>query len=144
MTHKPQYTKAFTALLTFALLASGCTKKRDAALPDAEALQTFAISDFGTIQDDGGFKVTARQSVRAQSSGTSSKATEEKGLVAVDADNSSIPSRMRFMFNNLEVSGQETGDFKVVFGVDAKYVTAYKITGNINALSSLPAKERGI
>ena len=138
MAHKPQYTKAFTALLSLALMASGCTKKRDAALTDADALQTFAISEFGTA-DSSGFKASLKSSVREQSAAgiQGNKATEEKGLVAIDADNSSIPQRLRFMFNNLEVSGQEGQDFKIVFSVDSKFVTAYKLTNNVSVLSKL-------
>ncbi|WP_168196472.1 zinc-dependent metalloprotease [Bdellovibrio sp. NC01] len=136
MAHKPQYTKAFTALLAFALVASGCTKKRDAALSDQEALQTFAISDFGTVSENSGFKANMKASVRSQAlvGSQNSKATEEKGLVAVDADDSSIPSRLRFMFNDLEVSGTEKDNFKIVFGIDSKFVTAYKLA-SIDSLS---------
>ncbi|MDG0815594.1 zinc-dependent metalloprotease [Bdellovibrio svalbardensis] len=138
MAHRPQYTKAFTALLSFALLASGCTKTRDAALTDTEALQTFAISDFGTISESAGYKVSSKASVRTLGANTiGNKASEEKGLVTIDPEDSAIPQRLRFMFNNLEVSGQESQDFKIVFGVDSKYVTAYKLTNNLNSLTKL-------
>lgn len=138
MAHKPQYTKAFTALLTFALVAAGCTKKRDATLPDSEALEIFAISDFATPSSEG-FKAIAKSSAREKSlvEATSNKASNEKGLVAVDTSESSIPQRLRFMFENLEVSGQEAQDFKIVFGVDSKYVTAYKLTNNVDGLTRL-------
>ncbi|UXR64490.1 zinc-dependent metalloprotease [Bdellovibrio bacteriovorus] len=138
MTHKPQYTKAFTALLTFALVAAGCTAKRDAALPDAEALQTFAISEFGNISEGDGYKVSLKPGLRAQNMGIqSNKATQEKGLVAIDAEESGVPKRLRFMFKDLEVSGQEQQSFKIVFGVDSKYVTAYKMTSDLNSLTVL-------
>lgn len=138
MTHKPQYTKAFTALLTFALVAAGCTAKRDATLPDAEALQTFAISEFGNISEGDGYKVSLKPGLRAQNMGIqSNKANQEKGLVAIDAEESGVPKRLRFMFKDLEVSGQEQQSFKIVFGVDSKYVTAYKMTSDVNSLTVL-------
>lgn len=136
MAQKPQYTKAFAALMAFALAAAGCTKKRDANLPDAEALQTFAISEFATA-DSSGLKVSAKSTVSAASASTQDKATEEKGQVSLDSDNSDIPKRLRFMFENLAVSGQESQDFKIVFSVDSKFVTAYKLTSNVNSLTKL-------
>ncbi|KHD89280.1 MAG: hypothetical protein OM95_04375 [Bdellovibrio sp. ArHS] len=138
MAHKPQYTKAFTALLTFALVAAGCTKKRDAALPDSEALEIFAISEFATPSSEG-YKAVAKASAREKSlvESASNKASNEKGLVAIETSDSAIPQRLRFMFENLEVSGQEAQDFKIVFGVDSKYVTAYKLTNHIDGLTRL-------
>lgn len=138
MAHKIQYTKAFTALLTFALLASGCTKSRDAALPDADALQTFAISDFGTVSETAGFSANKKTSLHSLADNTAgNKASAEKGLVTIETDSSSIPQRLRFMFNDFEISGQENQDFKIVFGVDSKYVTAYKLVNNLNSLTKL-------
>ncbi|HWU42150.1 MAG TPA: hypothetical protein VN132_01890, partial [Bdellovibrio sp.] len=135
MAQTSQYAKAFTALLTFALIASGCTKKRDAALPDADAVQIFAISDFSTPTGSG-FKPSTKSSSRVDLAGIQgSKATEEKGLVAIDAESSAIPKRLRFMFSNLEIAGQENQNFKIVFGVDSKYVTAYKLSNDLDSLT---------
>lgn len=137
MSHKAQYSKAFTAVLTMALIATGCTKKRDAALPDTEALQVFAISEFGKVNENT-YQTTLKSSSKEKVlSASSNKATDERGLVAVDADSSNIPKRLKFMFSGLEVAGQTADDFKIVFGVDSKFVTAYKVVNNTSKLSKL-------
>ncbi|MGZ3774569.1 MAG: zinc-dependent metalloprotease [Pseudobdellovibrionaceae bacterium] len=136
MTQKSQFAKALTALISFALVATGCTKKRDAALPDSDVPQTFAIDEFGSPSSSG-FSVAVKASLKDKAAIQSYKASTQKGLVSIDSESSSIPKRLQFMFDGLEVSGQENQDFKIVFGVDAKFVTAYKLTSNLNSLSAL-------
>lgn len=136
MIQKSQFPKALTALVALALFATGCVKKRDAALPEAEALQTFSIDEFASPSSPG-FNVSMKSSLSESSEALNNKATLEKGLVSIDTTESSIPARLRFMFENLEVSGQENQKFKIVFGIDSKFVTAYKLTNNLTSLTTL-------
>lgn len=136
MIHKSQVSKALTSLLALALFVSGCTKTRDARLSDSDTLAIFAISDFGTVQENAGFEVPAKAAIRSQ--GTSAdKAVYEKTRVSLDIDESSVPERMRFMFNDLEIAGQENKSVKIIFSVDSKFVTAYKVTSDVSSLSAL-------
>lgn len=134
---KSQQSVAFAAIMALALMAAGCTKSRDAALPDTEALQTFAISEFGA-PTDAGFQAKMKASAKLSSTDqVSNKALQEKGMIAFDVKNSSIPDRLKFMFKELEVSGQGIQNYKIVFGVDAKFVTAYKAVSDVESLSIL-------
>lgn len=135
MVNKTQVNKAVMSLVALMLFISGCTKTREARLSDADDLAIFAISDFGTVQDGAGFDVPSKPAVRSQSI-SSDKALYGKTRVGLDADESSIPERMRFMFNDLEVAGQENKAMKIVFGVDSKFVTAYKVTSDLESLTS--------
>ncbi|NUN04278.1 MAG: zinc-dependent metalloprotease [Bdellovibrio sp.] len=136
MADNNQYVKALSALLATTLFVSGCTKTRDAALPDTEALSIFAISEFETPTSKG-FQAAGKVNSQEKAQSQSNMAVAEKGLVAIDPADSSVPERLRFMFENLEVSGQQAEKFKIVFGVDAKFVTAYKQTNDLNSLTKL-------
>ncbi|KYG66019.1 hypothetical protein AZI86_02825 [Bdellovibrio bacteriovorus] len=135
MVNKTQVNKAVMSLVALVLFISGCTKTRDARLSDSDTLAIFAISDFGTVQDGAGFDVPSKPAVRSQSI-SSDKALFGKTRVGLDADESSVPERMRFMFNDLEVAGQENKSMKIAFGVDSKFVTAYKVTSDLGSLTS--------
>lgn len=136
MSNKSQYAKAFTALLALAIFATGCTKKRDAALPEEAQENIFAISEIPELQTENTeFKVQTDESLSVLSLGDSSKATAEKGLVSVAEAN--VPNRLKYMFKGLEMSGQTGKTYPVTFSVDKQFVTAYKIVSDATDLSAL-------
>lgn len=136
MANNSQYIKALTALIAFTLFATGCTKKRDAALPDEAQDAIFAISDIENLQSEQSqYKVTTESRAQTLSLADSSKATAEKGLVAVS--DSDVPKRLKFMFKGLEISGQSDRSYPIVFSVDKQFVTAYKIVSDASELSIL-------
>ncbi|UOF01095.1 zinc-dependent metalloprotease [Bdellovibrio reynosensis] len=136
MTPKSQYAKAFMALVALTLFVSGCTKKRDASLSESEEETIFAISEFGQLNlDNSSQKVQTDERLTELSLGEASKATAEKGMVAVtDVE---VPKRLKFMFKGLQITGQANRSYPVVFSVDKKYVTAYKIVSDTTELSIL-------
>jgi len=50
MNQKSHFTQALTSLIVTAIFVSGCSKKRDAALPEDAQESVFAISEFGDLQ----------------------------------------------------------------------------------------------
>lgn len=136
MSNKSQYAKAFTALLALTLFATGCAKKRDAALPEEAQENIFAISEIPELQTENTqFKVQTDDSLSTLSLGDSSKATAEKGSVSVRDAN--VPNRLKYMFKGLEMSGQAGHSYPVTFSVDKQFVTAYKIVSDTSELSAL-------
>lgn len=136
MTHRSQYAKALTALVALALFVTGCTKKRDASLPEDAQESIFAISDFGDLQTENSqMKVATDERLSTLSLGESSKATAEKGVVAVtDVE---VPNRLKFMFKGLEMTGQAGRSYPITLSVDKQFVTAYKIVNDASELSIL-------
>lgn len=136
MTQKSQFTKAMTALIALALFATGCTKKRDAALPEDAQESIFAISEFGELQaENTQMKISTDERLSNLSLGESAKATAEKGIVAVtDVE---VPSRLTFMFKGLEMTGQAGHSYPITLSVDKQFVTAYKIVADASELSIL-------
>lgn len=136
MNQKSQFAKAFTVLVAMALFATGCTKKRDASLPDEQQESIFAISDFGELNPENSpLKVDTEERPTALSLGESAKATAEKGLVTVTS--ADVPERLKFMFKGFEMTGQAGHSYPVTLSVDKQFVTAYKIVNNISELSIL-------
>ncbi|XGC80210.1 hypothetical protein ACES2L_12840 [Bdellovibrio bacteriovorus] len=136
MTPKSQYAKALLALVALTLFVSGCTKKRDATLSESEEETIFAISEFGELNlENNSQKVQTDERLTELSLGEASKATAEKGMVAVtDVE---VPKRLQFMFKGLQITGQANRSYPVVFSVDKKYVTAYKVVADASELSIL-------
>jgi len=133
---KSQYAKAFTAIIAFALFASGCTKSREAALPDGMQEAVFAISEFGDLQTENSqFKVQTDDSLSELSIGDSAKATAEKGLVSID--DAEVPGRLKYMFLGLEITGQANKEYPLTFSVDKQFVTAYKVVTDPSELTIL-------
>ncbi len=129
------HSKALAALMSIVLMAAGCTKQRDPSLPEAEALQIFALSEFAGPTSQG-FTVRSKPIEKDQTDLTNT-AFQEKGLVALDAEHSALPERLKFMFANLEISGQSTENYQIVFGVDSKFVTIYKAVKSLETLSTI-------
>ncbi len=118
------------------LFATGCTKSRDAELPTEMQESVFAISDFGDTQTESSqFSIETDDSHSNLSLGNSSKATAEKGLVALS--DVKVPSRLKYMFSGLEVTGLTSHNYPVTFSVDKQFVTAYKIVTNPSELTIL-------
>lgn len=133
MNPKAQYTKALTAMMALALFVTGCTKQRDAALPEDAQETIFSIDTFGT--ENAQYKVSTDDQMSQLSLGDSSKATAEKGLVQVA--NSDVPQRLKYMFKGLKINGQPNQNYSIVFSVDKQYVTAYKIVTTSKDMSIL-------
>nr|BFD68265.1 hypothetical protein HAGR004_32870 [Bdellovibrio sp. HAGR004] len=136
MSNKTQYAKALTALVAFALFASGCTKKRDAALPEEAQESIFAIKETDALQaESADMQVTTDERLTNLSLGDASKATAEKGVVAVT--DVKVPNRLKFMFKGLEMTGQAGRSYPITLSVDRQFVTAYKIVSDVSELSIL-------
>lgn len=136
MTQKSQYAKALTAVIALALFVTGCTKQRDASLPEEAQESIFAISEFGELQTENTtLKVTTDDQLAQLSIGESSKATAEKGIVAVT--DVKVPKRLKFMFKGLEMTGQAGRSYPITLSVDKQFVTAYKIVNDASELSIL-------
>lgn len=135
MTHKSQYAKALTALVALALFVTGCTKTRDAALPEDAQESNFSISEVDSLQTDSSLAVTTDERLSNLSLGESSKATAEKGVVAVTEVQ--VPSRLKFMFKGLEMTGQAGRSYPITLSVDKQFVTAYKVVNDASELSIL-------
>ncbi|WII72882.1 hypothetical protein QJS83_03230 [Bdellovibrio sp. 22V] len=136
MTQKSQYAKALTALVALALFVTGCAKKRDASLPEEAQETVFAISDFGNLETENSqMKVNTDERLTSLSLGDSSKATAEKGIVAVT--DVQVPERLKFMFKGLEMTGQAGRSYPITLSVDKQFVTAYKIVSDTSEMSIL-------
>lgn len=136
MSQKTQYSKALVAVLAFAIFAVGCTKSREAELPYEMQKSVFAISEFGETQTENSqFSLETDNSVSNLSLGNSSKATAEKGIVALDSVK--VPGRLKYMFSGLEITGLTDHTYPVTFSVDKQYVTVYKIVTNPAELTIL-------
>lgn len=130
-------TQLTTALLALTLLATGCTKKRDAALPEDQETQIFAISDFGTIDSaKDGFGLKTTSVIAASAASDQSKAINEKGRVNIDLESLAMPNSLKFMFRGFEMQGTPGKQYPLVFSLNQKVVTAYKVVANANELST--------
>lgn len=136
MSQKLPYSKALVTVLAFAMFAVGCTKSRDAELPYEMQKSVFAISEFGETQTENTqYSVATDDSVSQLSLGNASKATAEKGVVALDTVK--VPSRLKYMFSGLEITGLTDHTYPITFSVDKQFVTAYKIVNNPDELTIL-------
>lgn len=136
MSQKSQFAKALTSIIALALFVSGCTKKRDASLPEEQQETVFAISDFGELKTENTqLKIETEDRPLNLSLGESAKATAEKGMVAVT--NAEVPERLKFMFKGFEMTGQAGHSYPITLSVDKQFVTAYKIVNDLSQLSIL-------
>jgi len=128
-------------LLTTLVVTAACTKKRDAKMPDEEAEGTFAIAelDMGG-KPDSSFTFKTGSDTLSLSLTESTRATNEKGLAFVDSDSAQVPERLRYMFTNLEVSGQANQTFKIAFTVDNKALTALRVVNDPQELGRLESQ----
>lgn len=128
--------KTVSTLLMVSVLAAACTKKRDAAFSEDEANSVFAISEFGNIEDaNSSFSLKTSNTELSLNSNEKLKAFAEQGLVAVEEAN--VPARLKFMFEDLQLSGQKASQLKIHFTVDRQSVTAWKEVTDARALTAL-------
>lgn len=122
-----------TGLITAATVMSSCTKTRKAELPESQQASVFAISEFGETLENSQYKVTARLADTARSNSAHAVDLEDKNLLS--SQDALVPTRLKFMFQDLPLSRQSTAQFEVTFSVDKEYITAYKISKNSAELS---------
>jgi hypothetical protein len=136
MNQKSHFTQALTSLIVTAIFVSGCSKKRDAALPEDAQESVFAISEFGDLQiENNKNSLNTDTEQKSLTLSEASKATSEKGLVAVTRVDA--PQRLRFMFKGLEIQAKVNQSYPLTFSVDRQFVTAYKIVSDPTELSIL-------
>ncbi|HEY8271250.1 MAG TPA: hypothetical protein VIG33_10215 [Pseudobdellovibrionaceae bacterium] len=123
-------------ILSLALFGTGCTKSREAELPANMQASIFAITEFGDIQTENSqFSMATDDTLSTLSLGNSSKATAEKGVVALTEVN--VPGRLKYMFSGLTITGLAAHNYPVTFSVDRQFVTAYKVVTNPMELTIL-------
>ncbi len=127
------------AVMVLILVATAaCTKSRKAQLSDEQQGSVFAISEFGEISENSGYEAMLTSAAAlAEGSDSSLQAFETDGKARLFAHEVNVPSRMKFMFDNLPLSNLKSKNFKITFSVDKEYVSAYKVTKNVNELSVL-------
>lgn len=121
-------------LVVFSIFA-GCTKNRKAELDETTSEQVFEISMFG--------EPTANSSFEIQKTESNGKADSQ--LKAIDASDAArlsenevqVPSRIKFMFEQLPMTSQADQQFKVTFTVDQNNVIAYKVAPNVATLNPI-------
>ncbi len=129
--------KAILLLLVFAATGA-CTKSRKAQLPEEQQASVFAISEFGEISENSAYEaILTSAASSAQGDSTSLQAFETDDNARLFAHEVTVPNKMKFMFDNLPLSNLKNKGFKITFSVDKDYVSAYKITKNVNELSIL-------
>lgn len=136
MAQKTQTAKALTALIALALFVTGCTKKRDATLSEEASETIFSISEIETANTQ--YQIKTDDAMNTLTLGQASKATAEKGLVAVSEAN--VPARLKYMFKGLEMTAQSGRSYPIMLSVDKQFVTAYKVVTDLSELSLLEAQ----
>lgn len=119
--------------IAMVLFAVGCTKKRDAKAPEALSRNLFEISEFSGTD----YNLKTDSKMKALSWSESAKVGNEKGRVQVISDSSNVPERLKFMVQDLDISGQPNQDVKMHLEIDSENVTAYKIVNNVDELSAI-------
>jgi hypothetical protein len=126
----------FAAKITAVLiLASSCTKTRNAELSEDLQSSVFAISEFGAPSDTSSF--SAKVSTEAADSSINPLAVSSDSRAQLHAQEVNVPERMKFMFDNMPLMNLQSRDFQLTFSVDRNYVTAYKIAADISKLSEV-------
>ena len=114
---------------------SGCTKTRQAELPDDVKPNIFAKSDFITPQESP--YVATKELATASGDTTSMKALDSAQASVLSGDDVTVPDRLKFMFDKLPMSGQTTKQFKITFSVDKDFITSYKVVQSASELTPL-------
>lgn len=116
-------------LLALTLIISACTKTRQAALPEDTEATIFSIAEVEVEAAS----INTDDQLKSLTTGDFSKATAEKGIVAVS--DVEVSERLKFMFRGLEISGQAGKKYPIAISVDRQFVTAYKIVSDTSELS---------
>ncbi len=119
------------------VMVSACTKSRKAELSEEQQTSVFVITDFGEVSENTNFEAQITSAAADVSNGNSLKAIDSDSKARLFAHEVTVPTRMKFMFDNLPLSNLQTKKFKIIFSVDKDYVTAYKVTRNLGELSVL-------
>lgn len=128
-------------LFTSLILATACTKKRDAKMPEDEAEGTFAISELDlAYKQESNFSLKTSAEMRALDQTEILRADYENGVVIVDEDSVQVPARLRYMFTHLEMAGQTNQTYQLAFSVDNKAVTALKVVSDAEGLSRMESQ----
>lgn len=122
------------ALLAASLLVA-CAKPRDPAFPEGTADQIFSVAELGSVNGEGSATITTSEA-KTLSPAQQSRALYEKGIVKVNAFSFSGTSRLRFMFEDLEVSGRPEQTLRLVFGLGKDFLTVYKVVTNAEELTA--------
>jgi hypothetical protein len=127
-----------TLIKLVALIAfvSSCTKSRKAELPEEQKNSIFAISEFGTVSDDSPYSAQIRSDIKDENSLTP-MSIENNTKALMTSNEVNVPSRMKFMFNDMPLMNLQNRQFKITFSVDREFVTAYKVTGEVDKLTML-------
>jgi len=136
----------FSLILTVATVLAGCPKKRDASLPDDVKSDVYEISLFGNADVNSNYSIQKADSATssaksivnsAKRSTKGSKILNTEEAQTISGDEVSVPARIRFMFENLPLTNQNTTKFNITFTVDKKNITAYKIVANTSELNAI-------
>ncbi len=114
---------------------SGCTKTRQAELPDDVKPNIFAKADFMTSQDTP--YVATKELATPSGVSTSMKALDSVQASVLSGDDVTVPDRLKFMFDKLPMSGQTAKQFKITFSIDKDFVTSYKVVQSAAELTPL-------
>jgi hypothetical protein len=127
--------KTMFQVLMLTVVISSCTKNRKAELPEDAAPDIFAISTFGSPDDNSNFSANKTDVIEASDSGL--KALDLNQTNKLLADDVTVPGNIKFMFDKLPLTNQKSGKFKITFTVDKKNVTAYKVAANVSELNAI-------
>lgn len=128
--HIPLTTKFFSTVckLSLTILAvTSCTKTREASLPEAEQEQIIAISEFGEISAQTNFNVKTSAKKDSNIEINPASAINEISAYKVNENEVNVPERLQYMFKNLGIKSNKNEVLKIVFSVDEKTITAFKV-----------------
>ncbi len=127
--------KTLLHVMVLTIAVSSCTKNREAALPDDAAPNVYAISMFGTPDENSVF--AANKEEASVASDNEIKILDLNQTAKLSADEVSVPERIKFMFDNLPMTNQMARQFKITFSVDKNNVTAYKVATSVKDLNAI-------
>ncbi len=125
----------FLKMLILISLVTACTKTRKAELPEDAQENIFEIAMFGAPDAETGF-IAAKEDV-SQASDSDLKALNVSDVARLSAQEVNVPERIKFMFNNLPMTGQAVRQFKITFSVDQNNLIAYKVAQSVNELNAI-------
>jgi hypothetical protein len=123
-------------LIALVAFVSSCTKSRKAELPEEQQNSIFSISEFGAVSDESPYNAKIRSDIKDENSLTP-MSIENKTKALMTSNEANVPSRMKFMFNEMPLLNLQNREFKITFSVDREFVTAFKVTGDIEQLTML-------
>jgi predicted Zn-dependent protease len=124
-------------LIVSLIFLSACTKTRQAELPEDSQDNIIPISEFGSLGTTTNFSVYSSNQVQVLSEVSSASALNENQSFKIDQGKLNIPAKLRFMFKDLFVHANGSEELKIVFSVDGRSVTAYKLVSANQKISTL-------